>query len=250
MSLIGHLLAPQGEIMPLAFETLPLTEAEADATYFVVEMAGGSDANEIGVGGGLDETNRTLTRFGTVGASSSGWRAVSAASGFNITSAWADAFIRNSTGFSMLWHMKNCGGTGALAYLNSESPSMMYTLFGQSVFWAYGTAKYGMNLSPQSATPADIFPSADEFYALISVNYTNELFFAGVSVGATQPSSLADFALYGVSTAAQAPIASAITLSANFFSLVGATAASGLQNPAFSIKSVTAKLGASVTLVA
>jgi len=236
--------------MPLAFETLPLTEAEADATYFVCEMKGGANANETGVGGGLTGANLDLTRFGTVGAASSDWRDVSAASGFNVTSAWANAFVRNASGFTILHHMKNCGGGGALFYLYSESPSTLYLRLNANVFGAYGYGKFGISLNTSTATLGDLLPTANEFWTLASVDYINELAFVGISSGVDQPAALTDFTVYGVSTLPQAPIASAITLSADFFSLVGAAAATGEQNPAFSIKSITAKLGASVTLVA
>lgn len=240
------LAAAMEEAMPLNFETLPLTEVGADATHFVCEMKG--SGTETGVGAGLAGADLDLTPFGTVGAASSDWRAVSAASGFNITSAFINAFVRNASGFTILHHMKNCGGSGALFYLNSEVPSNLYIRLNGTNFWAYGTGKFGVSLGVPTATLGDFLPTADEFWSLLSVDYINELAFVGVSVGLTQPAALADFPAYGVSALPQAPIASAITLYANFFGLVGATAATGEQNPTFSIKSVTAKLGASVTL--
>lgn len=241
------LAAIMGETMPLNFDTLPLTEAGADATHFVCEMKGGSNANETGVGAGLTGANLDLTRFGTVGAASSDWRAVSANSGFDITSAFADAFIRNAGGFAILWHGKDVGGDGQLMRWYSSSPSVLSILITAGTktdLECRGDAKFGNIASFYSAARTNFWPASGEFFVLYSVDYTNELAFVGVSVSSTQPTKLTDFDFYSVSTAAQAPIASSITLAANYFGLVG----NNLAGAAFSIKSVTAKLGPSVSL--
>jgi hypothetical protein len=243
------LAAAMEEAMPLNFETLPLTEAAADATNFVCEFKGGANANETGVGGGLAGANLDFTCFGTVGAASSDWRAVSAASGFNVTSAWADAFIRNASGFSILWHVKDIGGDGSLAYLYSTSPSVFMIQLQAGTYVAnvfQGLGKFGGQFTLCLAVRGDQYPAADELWILGSVDYTNGLMFHGLSVGSTQPIKLADFDTYFVSSNPQAPLASTITLTNGYTSLVGASSAP--TNPAFSIKSVTAKLGASVTL--
>jgi hypothetical protein len=171
---------------------------------------------------------------------------VSASSGFNITSTWADTFLRNAGGFSMLWHMSNVGGDGYISRMESSSPSELSIrcLAGASPgLYCQGTAKFGMTLSPYLAARGDLFPAAGEFFILNSIDYTNGLAFIGISLGATQPADLLDFDAWAVSLAPQAPPASAVTLNAGYLSAVGWS-----SGAAFSIKSLTAKKGASVTL--
>lgn len=228
--------------MPLTFDTLPLTETGADSTHFVVEMKGA--AAETGAGAGLTGADLALTPFGTVGAASSDWRAVSAAGGFAVTAPWADAFIRNSTGFAFLWHMRNVGGDGRLVRLAGTSPSAFtFSLYAGTspILTCSALNLFGSSVSPELSARGDLFPASGEFFILSSVDYTNELAFFGISLGAVQPANLVDFAFYTVSTAPQAPLAS--TLSLTYANIVGAA-----DSPAFSIKSVTAKKGPSVTL--
>lgn len=233
--------------MPLIFDPLPETELTSDAANFVCEFPGGNDASETGAGGGLAGANLVLTRFGAVGAASSGWRAVSANGGFNITSAWVDAFVRNASGFAMLWHLKNVTTAGSLFYLDSSSPSAL-EIYCTTTTNAYvtckGTARFGVQGSLGLPTVTDLFPSSGELFILMSVDYTNGLSFVGVSIGNTQPSVLSDFDWYCALPADQITIASTITLTAGYLGIIG-RASSGA---AFSVKSITARKGPSVSL--
>ena len=236
--------------MPLNFDTLPITEAASDADHFVCEFPGGSNTNETGAGGGLSGADLVFTRFGTVGAASSGWRAVSTSSGFSITDTWVDTFVRNAAGCAMLWHMKDVGGNGNIIYVYGVSPSILgiYTTVGTSnSINFYGATKFGIGMSPNCASRGDLWPASGEFWILCSVDYTNDLAFVGVAAGTAQPTKLTDFDAYAVSVTPQAPLASAITLMTGQKNIIGNVVVTPV-NPTFSVKSVTAKKGASVTL--
>ena len=243
------LAAAMGESMPLNFDPLPTTEAASDANNFVCEFVGVANANETGVGGGLSGADLTLTRFGTVGAASSGWRTASANSGFSVTSAWVDTFLRNSTGFAILYHFKDMTTVGDLANLYGSSPTEFGVLIratSTSVNTQFsGAGKFGISATAYTTGIADLLPVTGEFFILGSVDYTNNLSFVGISVSSVQPTKLSDFDFYSANISAQDPLASTMTLTAGLTGLVGRATTGGA---AFSIKSVTARKGPSVSL--
>lgn len=239
--------------MPLIFEELPITKAAADATHFVSEADNSAGGNLTGVGAGLSGADLVFTQTGTVDAASAGWTSIAANKGFTVTNTFIDTFMRNATGFSMLWHLKNTTAaasatTAILVYMAGTSPANWQNFASgittQAQLITQMIGKFGTNLVCQSATPADILPASSEFYVLESNDYTNDLSFVGISVGATQPTKLTDFVVYAVSTAAQTVPASAVSCTADTNYVLGYSTGGA----AFSFKSFTAKLGPSVTL--
>jgi len=254
MNFDDALLLTMGETdMPyFNFETLPETEAGADATHFVVEMAGGSNANETGVGGGLTGANLDLARFGTVGASSSGWRALSAQSGFGVTDTFVDTFLRNAAGFALLYHLKDFNFASPVRVLTMQGTSPAF--FQIDIIGGAGTSlvagcaeKWGIQFYDYQGAANDVFPASGEAYLLLSVDFTSELQFLGVSNGTVQPTKIDDFKIAAYGKRTIAPAASAMSCTAGLNNIIGVN--SGIYTSApFSIKSITAMLGPSVTI--
>lgn len=253
MNINAILLSALGDDMEYNFADLPITEAAADANHFVVEAAGGANANETGVGGGLTGANLDLTRFGTVGAVSSGWRAISALGGFSVTNTFIDTFLRNSTGFAILWHLKdfNFATYARVLTMSGTSPvawSIDVLSSGYASISAGCTAKWGVTAIDFYGGANDVFPASGEAWVLLSVDYVGELTFFGVAQGATKPTKVSEFILAGVAGRAIAPAASAMTATAAFNNILGVNSGAYTSAP-FSFKSITAKLGPAVTRV-
>jgi hypothetical protein len=87
---------------------IPTTEATATANCFVCEMAAAS-GNEVGVGGGEDETARTLTATGTVGAASGGFRNVGADGYLAVAPALLNN-VMDGPKWQIMGKAKGCGG--------------------------------------------------------------------------------------------------------------------------------------------
>ena len=245
------LLSALGDDMDLKFETLPITEAAADASHFVVEADNTAGGNLTGVGGGLAGSDLVFTQFNSVAAASGGWTDLAAQKGFGATNTFIDTFLRNSTGFAFLWHLRNfsfasqarvvtMSGTSPVAWgIDAHSSGGAYMQAGVS-------GKFGIQASDYYGGANDVFPSAAEAWMLLSVDYSNELAFFGVAQGTTQPDRLNDFIFYGVTGRAIAPPASAVSATAGLNNIIGANS-SPYFSGALGFKSFTAKKGASVT---
>lgn len=190
------------------FNPLVWTQAEADANNFVNEFSGGASANETGVGGGLSGADLVLTQNGGIAAASGGWRPLTNTQDFTMTSTALNTFLQNSGGFSLGWHFRNADfstndelricfldasvGTARMHMVDSSQSSQhQFSMFCYTYSVADGYRGIYSIYNP--ATTEKVFPEADEFCCVISLDNTTDVMFMGVSIGSEPPTSIGDF---------------------------------------------------------
>lgn len=239
--------APAG----LRFAAMPITEAKADANNYVVEFDG--TANETGVGGGLTGANLVLTDTNTVGDASGGWRKFTGGGQMHFvpTLAWLNKFTRNAAGFGLLYHLKdfNFAAGNEIAYfvglVTAEWSPILEITNGGCYIYDSEDKKFGVSAVDVAATWTAL-PASGEAWVLFSLDYANNLGFCGVSIGATQPAKITDFAYFGMNMRAQDPNDADITgFYTNRSAIVGYNAGASCAD--FYIKSLTATLYPPVT---
>jgi len=103
---------------------LPILEVDADANTFVVEFTGGAGSNEIGEGGGMTITDRTLTQYGGVAGSSDGFRPMAGKQGFGMTQASINSLLGGQSEWTIMRYIKNMDAPG------SPQASFLYNFEG------------------------------------------------------------------------------------------------------------------------
>jgi len=142
---------------------LPYTEAAADANTFVCEFLGGANANETGVGMGLTGADLVLTQVGSVGASSGGFRALTAAQGFACTAPFAAAFL-NTAEWTYALRMKSATlVAGKFFWVLEQSAGSAFYMEAKSIV---ATGATSLNTNPLITSFAAAVTSATDTWVV------------------------------------------------------------------------------------
>ncbi len=239
------------------FAELPLVAGDITADDLVFEFNQGAASNVTGTPGAnitLTGADLVFVQSGSVGASVAGWTPIVDGSSqyFSPTVPWMNQFSRNAAGFSILQHLRNFNATLSgpkyLAFLMSASNVTAIQQSVDSGFLLISNKSKefcGSVATGYSSALSDLLPTSGEVYILNSVDYANNLAFSGVSVGATQPSSLSDFALFCITETTQAmPPAISGFYAGPRSCIIGSYNSNALG---MEVKSLTCRLGPSVT---
>lgn len=149
---------------------LPTTEAAADTNTFVCEFAGGSAANETGVGGGFTGADLVLTQAGSVAAASGGYRQLDGSDDrFTCTGTLANGIFGGSE-WTAMWEVTDWTHVSGkyLCYFAQTSPTQLFNISKQGAGGNVGSlfrALAGYTHNTQISTPAETANNARTVHA-------------------------------------------------------------------------------------